>query len=68
MVDLIFRKQKSNLWAAAFKIKVIPFSEESNYCAHFRQFNIYKKLIRDWRKNKKKKLENFPKSKKGFAT
>ena len=58
MANLVIRKQKHNSYTAGFK--VISFAEEFNKCAAFRQFRVYKKLIRDWCKNKAK-LENIPK-------
>ena len=49
MADLLIGKQKMHLNL------VISFVEESNNGAPSHQFSICEKLIRDWRRNNKKK-------------
>ena len=53
---------KKNKYSAQFKVTVIKFAEEHNNSAAGREFGIYEKLVRDWRKLRNK-LSRIPKAK-----
>ena len=48
-------KRKCHSYDSGFKLKVIEYAENNNYCAVAREYLVTEKMVRDWR-NKKSKL------------